>query len=279
MTDERGTTAPRGVRRWGGYVALVVVFAVVCGLLSWWQWARRTEAVTEIHRVAVNFDARPMPLATALPSLAAWDEDEEWRPVELRGRYLVDEQLLVRNRPYNGNPGYEQLVPVLLDDGTVFVVDRGWIPSGDNIDKPDSVPSPPSGTVTIVARLKPGEPVIPGRGAPHGQIATINLPTVAHEVDRPSYTGAYGLLDTEDPATAAGLPALKPDADEGPHLSYALQWIAFGILAFIGLAWAFRRERRIAALPVAEQAAARNPKRRSIDSDVEDDILDRMDQR
>ena len=29
-------------------------------------------------------------------------------------------------------------------------------------------------------------------------------------------------------------PAVKPTADEGPHLSYALQWIAFGILAFVG---------------------------------------------
>jgi DNA-binding transcriptional regulator of glucitol operon len=33
------------MRRWGGYVALTVVFAVVCGLLSWWQWSRRVDAV------------------------------------------------------------------------------------------------------------------------------------------------------------------------------------------------------------------------------------------
>jgi hypothetical protein len=46
------------------------------------------------------------------------------------------------------------------------------------------------------------------------------------------------------------------------------------VLAFFGLFWAFRRERRIMALPTEEQAAARTPRIRSTDSDVEDAILD-----
>ena len=58
------------MRRWGGYLALVVVFAIACGLLSWWQWARRAEAVEEIHRVSVNFDATPVPLEQALETLS-----------------------------------------------------------------------------------------------------------------------------------------------------------------------------------------------------------------
>lgn len=265
-----------GVRRWGGYIALVVVFAVACGLLSWWQWARRAEAVAEIDRVAVNFDATPEPLDDALPSLEAWSADVKWLPVTMHGQYLADEALLVRNRPRDGGAGFEQLVPLLLDDGSVFVVDRGWIATGASIESPDAVPDIPAGDVTVVARLKPGEPTLAGRSAPVGQIATINLPTIADRVGRDTYTGGYGLLASETPAAAeVPLPFEKPEADEGPHLSYALQWIAFGILAFIGLAWAYRREKRIAALPIDEQAAARNPKRRTHDSDVEDEILDR----
>ena len=45
--------------------------------------------------------------------------------------------------------------------------------------------------------------------------------------------------------------------DEGPHLSYAIQWIVFAVLAFFGLVWAYRREKRINALPVEQRAAAR----------------------
>lgn len=265
-----------GLRRWGGYLAVVIVFAVACGLLSWWQWSRRAEAVAEIDRVTVNYDAQPVAIDEVLPDLDAWDIDDRWLPVRLTGQYLADEQLLVRNRPYDGASGFEVLVPFELDDGRVFVVDRGWLPVGSSIDAPDSVPAPPSGEVTVVVRLKPGEPELPGRSAPEGQLATIHLPSVAELTGAPTFTGAYGLLASEDPAPvdARPAPAQKPAADEGPHLSYALQWIAFGVLAFVALFWAFRRERRIAALPADEQAAARAPKRRSADSDYEDAVLD-----
>jgi cytochrome oxidase assembly protein ShyY1 len=268
-------SAPRGVRRWGGYLAVVVVFAIACGLLSWWQWARRAEAVEEIERVAVNYDAAPAPVGDVLPALDAWSEDDEWLPVELTGHYLADEQLLVRNRPYNGASGFEVLVPFALDDGRIFVVDRGWVPVGSSIEAPDAVPAPPDGELTVVARLKPGEPTLLGRTAPEVQLATIHLPSVAELLGDETYVGAYGLLASEEPAPAERpAPAIRPEADEGPHLSYALQWIAFGILAFIALFWAFRRERRIAALPMDEQAAARAPARRSEDTDYEDAAVD-----
>lgn len=265
-----------GLRRWGGYVALVVAFALACGLLSWWQWARRAEAVAEIERVAANYDAPAVALDAVLGDVGDVDEESEWRPVVLTGEYLARDELLVRNRPRGGQAGFEVLVPFRLADGRVFVVDRGWLPGGSTAAGPDAVPRPPTGEVEVIVRLKPGEPEIPGRSAPEGQIATIHLPEIARLVDAPTYTGMYGLLAEESPSTLdRPLPAIKPEADEGPHLSYALQWIAFGILAFIGLVWAIRRERRIAALPESERAAARAPRRGHRDADEEDALLDR----
>lgn len=256
------------LRRWGGYLALVIVFAVTCGLLSWWQWARRAEAVAEIVKIESNYDAPPAALDTLVPDLADADESVEWRPVELTGEYLADKQLLVRNRPRDSSAGFEVLVPFRLSDGSVFVIDRGWIPAGETLAAPDAVPAAPEGDVTVVVRLKPGEPEIPGRSAPEGQLATVRLQDVADLVGQPTYTGMYGLVVSEDPAPAdRPLTAVRPVDDEGPHLSYALQWIAFGILAFIGLVWAVRRERTIAAGGVI-------PKRREQDAEAEDAILD-----
>lgn len=256
------------LRRWGGYLALVIVFAIACAFLSWWQWSRRAETVAEIAKIEANYDAPPVPLGDVLTGPDDADDAAKWRPVALTGEYLPDQQLLVRNRPRNSDAGFEVLVPLRLVDGTVFVVDRGWIPAGETLETPDSVPDAPEGDVTVVVRLKPGEPEIPGRGAPAGQLATVRLPDVAALVGEPTYTGMYGLLVSEDPAAAdRPLAAERPAEDEGPHLSYALQWIAFGILAFIGLVWAVRRERTIAAGRVI-------PKRRERDADVEDAILD-----
>lgn len=258
------------LRRWGGYLALVVVFAIACGFLSWWQWSRRADAVAEIDKIEANYDAPAVPLADLVPRLDADVDAAEWHPVVVSGEYLADEQLLVRNRPRNSEAGFEVLVPLRLADGTVFVVDRGWVPAGSTPEAPESVPAVPRGEVTVVVRLKPGEPEIPGRGAPEGQLATVRLPDVAELLGTPTYTGMYGLLVSEDPVAAeTPLAAIRPVEDEGPHLSYALQWIAFGILAFVGLVWAVRRERKIAAGEIIVM-------RKERDAEIEDELLDRQ---
>jgi cytochrome oxidase assembly protein ShyY1 len=278
VSDPENPNHPTGVRRWGAYLVLVVVFAIACGLLSWWQWSRRAETLAEGTLVTRNYESPPVALDSLLPSLGSWRAREEWRPVELHGRYLTDRQLLVRNRVFNANPGFEVLVPFRLDDGRVFMVDRGWLPIGSKQDTPDRVPAAPTGDVTVVVRLQQSEPVLPGRTAPDGQIPEINAATAARMAGTTgeTFTGAYGLLDSETPPPADRPAAVQePVIDEGPHLSYAIQWIAFAILAFFGLVWAYRREKRINALPVEQRAAARTPKTRSTDTDAEDAALDR----
>ena len=263
-----------GARRWIGYLALVVVFSIGCALLAWWQFSRLEEARERVDRIERNWDAPPAELADILPSLDGFDESLTWHPVEVSGEYLVDEQLLVRGRPMDGLPGFEVLVPFLSDDGGILVVDRGWVSVGEAQDSPDVVPAAPTGPVTILVRVKAGEPQIPGRTAPDGQVATIHLPTIAALVGGDVHTGAYGIIAAEDPAPAAA-PAVprKPALDEGPHLSYALQWIVFAIMAFTALGWAVRQERRIRR---GERPPETRRRRGPTDADIEDAQLDRV---
>lgn len=253
-------------RRWLGFLALTIAFALVCVGLGFWQLARRADATARIELVETNWSAPAMPLDEALPDLDSFDESLEWHPVTLEGRYLVDEQLLARARPFGGAPGFEVLVPFRLDDGRVFIVDRGWVPVGNDQDSPDSVPAPPSGDVVVVARLKPGEPAIPGRSAPEGQVASIQLDAIGQQLGGEVFTGAYGLLSDEDPPAERPIAAGKPEPDEGPHLSYALQWFVFAILGFVGLGVAMRQEARGPDAPPR--------RRRRTDGDIEDEILD-----
>lgn len=269
--------------RWAGYLALVVVFAVACSLLSSWQLARRAEAEAAIAKIDANYDSPPVALGSLLPTLGSFEDSQEWSQVELHGDYLSDEQILVRTRPLGGNPGFEVLVPFRLDDGSVFVVDRGWVPVGNTQDAPDAVPAAPDGPVTVIARLKPGEPELPGRTAPAGQIATIELHDIAERIGEPTYTGAYGLMVSESPAPAERPTALpKPARDEGPHLSYAFQWVVFALLGFIGLGWAIRQEYRVvnADDPEERDRAAERERKRArrmpTDAEVEDAVLDRQ---
>jgi cytochrome oxidase assembly protein ShyY1 len=261
-------------RRWLGWLAFTTVFAVVCVLLAQWQWARRLEVVAQMRVVAQNWDSAPVVLSEVLPDDADLDPALEWTPVVLDGDYLVESQILARNRPLNARPGFEVLTPLLLDTGEVFIVSRGWVPVGSEQDSPDVIPAPPEGRVQVVVRLKPGEPTIAGRGAPEGQIATIHLPELADRIDAGEViTGAYGLLDGESPAaTDRPTAATRPVNDEGPHLSYTFQWYLFGLLGFVGFGWALRQEHR--TLRADETGVPLPPPKRGIDAEVEDAILD-----
>lgn len=269
--------------RWAGYFALVVVFAIAsCGFGNW-QFDRRAQAQTEIARIQANYEAEPRAVDEVVPQLDYWSDDLKWTPVLLTGTYLKDEEILVRGRPYSGRPGFEVLTPLLLDDGSVFVVNRGWVSIGSRQDNPDVVPEAPDGRVVVSARLKAGEPTINGKSAKAGsnQIATIHLPDVASRLDLPTYTGAYGIVATQEPTPAsAPIVAPKPDLDEGPHLSYALQWYVFALLAFIGLGWALRQEYRVVnsadprVIDEERRRKERKEKRAPSDADIEDALLD-----
>jgi cytochrome oxidase assembly protein ShyY1 len=268
-------------RRWFGYLALALVFAAVCVALSQWQVARLNETRAANELVDRNYHSTPVDLAAALPTIGSFTPGQEWTQVRVTGTYLLDQQLLVRNRPLNGQPGFEVLDPLLLADGSVFVVDRGYVPPGNKQDRPDSIPEPRSGTVTAVVRLKASEPNLAGRSNVTGEIATIHLPDVARLLDKPTYTGAYGLMVSETPAAATRPTAMpEPELDEGLHISYAIQWVIFGIMAFFGLWYAVRQEYRMrnAEDPDeqdrAEQRELKKLTRPRSDSEVEDEILE-----
>ena len=272
-----------GPRRWIGYLALVLVFAAACALLSWWQFSRNAEAQERIREVADNWDAAPVPIADLLASPAATlDRRDTWTPMTLTGTYDTAHQLLARTRPspVNGEVGYDVLVPLILDSGEIVIIDRGWIPGSDSsADAPDSVPVAPGGEVEVVARVKTGEPGVAGRSAPSGQVATIELPLIAELIGHAgdTYTGAYGVLASESPAAETGTLTPRPQPDPGPYLSYAIQWILFAVAAAFALIWTFVNERRVRRMTPEQRAAEirrRRERRRDRDAADEDALLD-----
>ncbi|PRA01025.1 cytochrome oxidase biogenesis protein Surf1, facilitates heme A insertion [Arthrobacter sp. MYb224] len=244
--------------RWVGWLLLVVIFAAACTGLGKWQADRRAEVLTAITHVNNNYDAEPVSGNAALSKFDALPEEDTWMTVKLTGQYLAEDTRIVRNRIKAARPGYEVLVPFRTESGATVIIDRGYLPIGNSENgRPDEVPAPPTGTVTLEARLKPTEVKL-DRGAPEGQLASIFLPGYAADLGYPIAEGAYGIMYAEDPAPATTPLALdKPDTDEGPHLSYSYQWYAFGVLAFVGFWYAVKQQRKINAEDAAELAEAK----------------------
>jgi len=236
------------LRRWGPWLALVVLFSIATSLLSWWQFSRRIERVEKINTVIENYDSATVGLADVpWVFLDSGEPKNEWRPVEVTGSYILEEAVLVRNRPLSGQSGFVQVVPFLMADGQILLVERGWLPTGQEFTQPQSNPMPDSGTHDLVVRLRAAE-ADRQRDAVPGQLASIHPASLDQALDGKGslITEYYGRLASERPGYAdAPMPMPKPSLNEGNHLSYAFQWIIFGIMAFIAFGWAVRNERRI----------------------------------
>lgn len=272
-----------GSRRWVGYFALFLVFSIACVLLGNWQFDRRAEARAEIARIDRNYDAAAMPLTEAVPDIGEFDEAlRKWQPVEVTGEY-IGEPFLARNRPGADGVGSNVIQALRLEDGNVFFVDRGWVPVTGAEDVTPRLPRPADGEVTVLARLRASEPAIAGREASGHSVPSIDVPMmggIAGLDPTTVYLGVFGQLAEEEPAGETGVLAERPERDEGPHLSYALQWYVFIVIAGVGLIYASRQEYRTlnageaAVQRDAERRAERRRRRGPSDAEEEDALLD-----
>lgn len=222
---------------WIGGFVFCIIFAVATVFLGEWQMDRRMEKLDEINTIVDNYDIEPVSYADAGYLFNDFNEQRKWTPITVAGEYLEQDTLVARNRPRAGVPGFEVLVPFVTDSGERLVVDRGWLPLGEDASAPDTIPSPPSGQVQLTVRTVPGE-VSLDRGAPEGQVASINLGSIDQQLDYEIATEAYGLMASETPAPAESPQQLpEPQRDEGPHLSYSMQWFTFGVMSFVVWGW------------------------------------------
>lgn len=229
------------MKRWLNWIALVVVFSVACGFLANWQFQRREHRVASIALVKQNYNEPPIGLENIAQTEVLPLPSATWKTVRIVGRYLPDAFVLVRNRPNDGQPGFEQLVPFECSDGTVIFITRGWLPNGNTQDYPDVNPLPTSQTLTVFARVIPQEPIL-NRGAPKGQIASVNI-ELANEATglKSRFSNGYFRLVSEQPSQGRTLkPMPAPTIEEGNNLSYAVQWILFALMATIALIWRIR---------------------------------------
>lgn len=265
-------------RRWFGGLALAIVAAICCILLARWQWQRREVRLERNAIVTQNWGKTPSSLSSLMPRPGAiLPQNQQWTPVDLTGTYLGAGTVLLRNRPLDGEPGYRVLVPLRTTSGVLYV-DRGWVPIGQTGARPDAVPAPPAGQIHVVARVRPAE-VASRKSAPQGQAQSVTPSEFQDDLRRttsttaPVYTGVYAVLAREDPPAATQMPLFaEPELDEGPHLSYAIQWCIFAGM-FLGM-WVVVVRRQAAEMSDDEPRPLKT--RRVTDEDVEDYQVDHI---
>ncbi len=238
--------------RWILSHVLVVLLVVLMVNLGFWQLRRLDEKRDFNATARARQAAAPAPLDEVLAATDSFDDAEAvtFRRVTARGTYDTDHEVLVRGRSLDERPGAWVLTPLLLDGGAAVIVNRGWIPTQG---VPDHVPAevePPDGTVSVSGQLMATQtrgrfgPKDPASGT-LTDLARADVGRIQQQVPYDLYPALVQVAE-QRPAQDNGLPEPLPPAhlDEGPHLSYAVQWFCFSTIAVVGYPIILRRRAR-----------------------------------
>lgn len=245
---------------------LVAVFAAACFLiLAPWQLGKNTETEHRNNLIRSATQTAAVPLGEVVTAGSDLSADDEWREVTLTGHYLSDQQVQLRLRSVGGRPAAEIIAPFqVAGTDEVILVDRGWIRPG--ADGAVTVPDAPGEEVTIRARLRTSESTSPGKEprVEDGRLTAYTIDAAAISVAAAAdYAPFYLQLIPDQPG---GLGTIDlPQLESGPYLSYGLQWLAFGIMAPLGVVyfvWAEIKHRRALAKGGADEDPADAPRPR-----------------
>jgi len=207
-------------------------------ILGQWQLGRHEERRILDARVASRVVAAPEPLDELIGDggdLAG----VEYRQATVTGTYVLDDEVILQARSLDGRSGHEVLTPLLGDDGTVVIVDRGWVPI-DATDPPVAGAEPPTGGVTVTGFVRLTQvrrglgPQDPAEGR-LTRISRVDIDRLATQIDR-AVRPVWLQLASQAPAQPGVFPiALDPPQPGGgpPHLSYAVQWFAFAVVVVV----------------------------------------------
>ncbi len=231
--------------KWIAGFVLTIIFSLICLYLGNWQMSRKEDLDYRNSLITNNYRAEPLDFSSQPTIFTDFNFGQQWLPVRMQGHYLPQQQLLVRNRPYEGVNGFDVLVPFATEQGEYVLIDRGWLPAEamDAAQVAGDIPAPPQGQVEVTARVHQGESPS-GKSAPPGQVSSIDLAAIASETGLPLAQGAYGQLVSEKPAVKTPALALEPDLDTGPNLSYSVQWYVFALLCYVAYFWLARQKVR-----------------------------------
>jgi len=220
------------------FVLLAAVSAAAFVRLGIWQLHRRGERRAQNAVVT----ARQREAERDVGSVSLNDTDGlRFRRVRVAGTPDYQHELILAARSHNGAPGVNLLTPVRIPGrDTAVIVNRGWVyaPDGATIDESkfrerDSV-------FVGFAEDFPSPTGVSYAGKP-SVLARLGAAAAAKAVPYP--IALFYVVALGDSTGAADRPArlTVPPLDEGPHMSYAIQWFSFAAIALAGAGFVIKQ--------------------------------------
>lgn len=225
-----------------------VVLFIIAGF---WQLSRMAEVRAANDLIESRMQAPERPFDVVVTEVGGDPDALAYRRVTVTGSYDTSEELLLSPQTYQGRPGHHVLTPLEIGGGSAILVDRGWVPL--ELNQPPVAQAQPVTTggdeVTISGILRaPDEDSRFGPRTAEGQndyVGSMDLDRIQQQVST-DLAPVYLLAQQQQPAPPGALPLMAdpPALDDGPHLSYAVQWFLFATVVMVGYPFLIRRTAR-----------------------------------
>lgn len=212
---------------------LAIGLIALCIWAANWQYQR---GVTRHERNAIissRIAQSPISLTLVGRDLPA----AEWRQVRVEGNFDPRDQILLRNRYFEGKYGFDLLTLFTDVTGKTFWVDRGWIAPGKSASAAPELPNTSTETVTIVGRVRLDQSLPEGSFfaiSPSQNGKLIKRWNAQSKTTTQTENFYLDLLQVSDSTMTPKAPVQLPELTDGPHMAYALQWVFFGGLVGYG---------------------------------------------
>jgi surfeit locus 1 family protein len=236
-------------RQWIITTLLVLAGAALCARLGIWQLDRLAQRRTFNAHVEAMWAADPLVISgQSVDDLTLM----EYRAVKVSGRYDFENQVALRNQYFQNQYGYHLLTPLVLDDGSAVLVDRGWIPADGNDSPSDWRAYDQPGPVTLQGQIRLGQTKPDLGGVPDPTLAPgqtglefwniVNLERISRQLPYP-LLNVFVQPDVDLADVTPPIP-YQPEIEltEGPHLGYAGQWFTFAAILLIGYPFYLRKK-------------------------------------
>lgn len=227
--------------RWILAAIVGVAIAVLFVQLAVWQLDRLDERRTTNAIVEARAGDPPVPLEDLIVQQNMNVDDMVYRAVIVEGTYRATDEFFSLGRVSGSVQGTLIVTPLDLADGSVLIVVRGIVPPSTEGPPAEGFETP-EGVVRLVGRIDDGEEPAPiGELDPaDGKLTSINrldLEFIRRWVDG-SVAPFTLILEYQDPPGQGREPIrlVQEELTEGSHLGYAVQWVAFALIVFFGVA-------------------------------------------
>lgn len=226
---------------------VLLAAAAMCGL-GVWQISRYSQRMALNEHIHAQMAAEPLPLTGAPPDPQALD----YRRVVVRGTFDPTQEILLRNRSFEGTTGYHLLTPLKISGSDrAVLIDRGWIPLTEAEPEQRKAFAPPAGEVEVVGVARqsqeldtpPDPPLGPGRPRLDAWFH-INIPRIQQQTPYPLIPLFIEVQPAERQPRALPMPSATTDLGPGSHLSYIVQWFSFAVISVVGYVALMSQQRK-----------------------------------